>query len=134
MSWVPEREHDDQRAVGSRQRPGSRGTRSPRTNASGRRETMNPLLATELARLHREDLVREAELDRLALEATADSPSALERMLGSLADLTRVLRRRAREQVNGIMPQGTLGATRPPRSIYEGTPPGMAAPNTVPLL
>jgi len=95
---------------------------------------MNPLLATELARLHREDLLREAELDRLALEATADSPGALERMLGSLAGLTRVLRRRAREQVSGIMPQGTLGATRPPRSIYEGAAPGMAAPNTVPLL
>ena len=95
---------------------------------------MNPLLATELARMHREDLMREAELDRLALEATADSPSALERMLGGLAGLTRALRRRASEQVSGIIPQGALGATRPPLSLYDDTRPGVAAPNTVPLL
>ena len=95
---------------------------------------MNQLFTTEMARLHQQELLRAAEMERLAMEAmeaTEARPSMLERVLDGFA---RALRRRERKQAGGVVPQGTLGAIRPPFSSYDSALLDVAAQNTVPLL
>jgi hypothetical protein len=50
-----------------------------------------PIMSTELSRLHRQDLLREAECDRLATEATAGAPTALERAQRGLMQVRNAL-------------------------------------------
>jgi hypothetical protein len=64
----------------------------------------------------------------------ADRPGALERVFGGVAGLARALRRRGHERTGGVVPQGTLGAIRPPLAAYDGGSLGVAGPSTVPLL
>jgi hypothetical protein len=50
-----------------------------------------PIMSAELSRLHQQDLLREAERDRLAVEATAGAPTALARAERGLLQLRNAL-------------------------------------------
>jgi len=52
---------------------------------------MGPNMSAELSRLHRQDLLREAERDRLAAEATAGAPTALARAQSRLLQVRNTL-------------------------------------------
>jgi hypothetical protein len=52
---------------------------------------MGPIMSAELSRLHQQDLLREAERDRLAAEATAGAPTALERAQRRLMQVRNAL-------------------------------------------
>jgi hypothetical protein len=52
---------------------------------------MGPIMSAELSRLHRQDLLREAERDRLAAEATAGAPTALARAQRGLMQIRNAL-------------------------------------------